>query len=77
MRDFVARIVRSGQETGEFTTDFHYEEIAEDLLVSARGYVFYWCEDGGSFDVCQAQHDYLCRILRAYLGPNGTLKREA
>ena len=77
LKEFVADIIRSGQAVGEFTDEFDYEDIAEDLLSSARGYVFYWCEEGGSFDVCRAQHDYLCRILRAYLGPNGTLKREA
>ena len=76
LKEFVADIIRSGQAVGEFTDEFDYEDIAEDLLTSARGYVFYWCEEGGSFDVCRAQHDYLCRILRAYLGPNGTLKRE-
>ena len=73
LKDFVAGIIRSGQETGEFTTEFAYEVIAEDLLTSARGYIFYWCEEGGSFDVCQALLVYLRRVLRAYLGPSGVL----
>lgn len=73
LRDFVYNIVRSGQETGELTDEFPHQVIAEDLLNSARGFVFYWCEEGGSFDVKTEQQAYLRRILRAYIGPNGKL----
>ena len=73
LRDFVCDIVRSGQETGELTGEFPYQVIAEDLLNSARGFVFSWCEAGGTFDVQTEQQAYLRRILRAYLGPNGKL----
>lgn len=73
LRDFVYNIVESAQVTGEITDEFPYEVIAEDLLNSARGFVFYWCEEGGTFDVCAAQQAYLKRILRAYVGPNGKI----
>lgn len=71
--EFVCKIIQSGQETGEFTNELPYQVIAADLLNSARGFVFYWCEEGGTFDVTTEQQAYLRRILRAYVGPEGTL----
>lgn len=71
--NFVYNIVRSAQETGELTGELDASVITTDLLASSRGYVFYWCERGGEFDVCTEQQAYLKRLLRAYIGPNGTL----
>lgn len=69
--EFLASIVRSAQEAGELTGDTAPEQIAFDLLIASRGYQLYWCESGGGFDVLAGQREYLKRLLRAYLGPNG------
>lgn len=73
LKEFVCGIVCSAQETGEITKDFPADIITEDIMTSARGFIFYWCEEGGTFDVQAEQQAYLRRILRAYLGPSGTL----
>ena len=71
--EFLASIVQSAQETGELTGDTAPEQIAFDLLIASRGYQLYWCENGGGFDVLAGQREYLKRLLRAYLGPNGVI----
>ena len=73
LRDFLLNIVCSAQDTGELTDEIDAEVICEDLLISTRGYVFRWCEDGGSFDLITEMQAYLKRILRAYVGPEGKL----
>lgn len=73
LRDFVLGIVCSAQDAGELTDELDADTICEDLLVSARGFVFRWCEDGGDFDLIEEQQAYLRRILRAYIGPAGKL----
>lgn len=73
LEEFVVSIVRSGQEGGEFTTSLPAQVIAADLMISARGYLFHWCEEGGCFDFQVAQQEYLRRILRAYAGPAAVL----
>ena len=71
--EFLASIVRSAQEAGELTGDTAPEQIAFDMLIASRGYQLYWCESGGGFDVLAGQREYLNRLLRAYLGPNGVI----
>lgn len=71
--EFLASIARSAQETGELTDAATPEQIAFDLLIASRGYQLYWCENGGEFDVIAGQREYLKRLLRAYLGPNGVI----
>ena len=68
---FILSIVRSAQETGELTTELEAQVICEDLLLSARGFVFHWCERGGGFDLHTEHRAYLKRIRRAYVGPAG------
>lgn len=70
LRNFILEIIRSAQESGELTNQLDSEVICDDLLISARGFVFYWCERGGSFDLLPAHQAYLRRILRAYAEPN-------
>ncbi len=73
LKEFVADIVRSGQESGEFTNELPANVIATDLMVSARGFLFHWCEEGGTFDLQTAQKAYLRRIMRAYAEPSAIL----
>ena len=73
IRNFILNIICSAQDSGELTNELDADTICEDLLISARGFVFRWCEDGGNFDLIEEQQAYLKRILRAYIGPAGKL----
>lgn len=71
--ELITSIVHSAQLTGELSTQLDAQRITLDLLIASRGFLLYWCESGGSFDILPEQQCYLKRILRAYLGPNGKI----
>ena len=76
--ELMVRVVSSGQATGELSDRDPPEVVAEDLLLASRGYVLYWCEQGGSFELLPAFRNYLRRLLRGYLGPRarGDIKED-
>ncbi len=65
--ELTVRVVDSAQQAGELRADWPARDIASDLLLSARGFVFYWCEQEGSFPVLPAFQGFLRRFLSGYI----------
>lgn len=70
MLDILKEIVQEGQENGELETDITSVEIAEFLIVVARGVALDWLYNDGNFDIVKRMDLFMKRVLPTFcIGP--------
>lgn len=65
MRPTLIRLVKDGFEKGELYSDYTAEELADFLLIAARGLVYNWCTSDASYNLSEAMHRYVSTLLKS------------
>ncbi len=66
MRSVLRAQVQYGLDRGELHTDEPAEQVAEFLMIAARGLVYNWCTQDGGYDLPAAMKQFISRLLIAY-----------
>jgi len=64
MQNVLQSIIETGKKTGELSTDMTSEEAVKFLFVAVRGVVYDWCLHDGAYDLVQAIHNYVKRLVQ-------------
>ena len=56
-----------GLQNGSLTGQDSAQEIATYLMIAVRGLVYHWCTLNGAYDLIEATHKYVGRLIAAYL----------
>lgn len=65
MHRVLITVLQEGLDTGKLRSDVQASELAQFLLIAARGLVYNWCTHDGSYDLVKAVDDYLRVLYRA------------
>lgn len=66
MRQVLEDQVRFGIERGELPAMLAPDEIADFLMIAARGLVYNWCTKNGGYPLRPAMARYMARLLQAF-----------
>lgn len=66
MRPVLRAQVRYGMDRGELHTAEDEEQVAEFLMIAARGLVYNWCTRDGCYDLPEAMKNFISRLLISY-----------
>ncbi|QUH26474.1 TetR/AcrR family transcriptional regulator [Serpentinicella alkaliphila] len=64
MQTVLEKIIDEGQNKGEITKDMTPEETVRFLFIAVRGIVYDWCLHNGEYDLTEAVHSYVNRLIK-------------
>jgi len=64
MMKLLKKLILTGQEKGQITTEMNEEEIMDFLLIAARGVVYDWLLHDGDYDMSQKMEEYFARLFK-------------
>jgi AcrR family transcriptional regulator len=59
-------LVKEAQEKGNITKDESYEDITSELLLLARGVIYNWCQNNGSYELRPYCHKVISNHIQCY-----------
>ncbi|WP_024872004.1 TetR/AcrR family transcriptional regulator [Tolumonas lignilytica] len=71
MLSLLQQIIIEAQNHQLMTTEQSAAQIAECLLIAARGVIFDWCLHDGQYDLESAMQQYIKRLLSTFVIKNG------
>ncbi len=59
-------IIRSGQDSGRITADLDPDHMSDYFFIAARGLIFDWCLNDGSYDLEEKMSLYFKRLVNVF-----------